>query len=158
MFDHGFTFAPGVYRGMVDHCRLESPNEACGLLSGRARFALGLHRLRNVASAPRSRYAADDGELIAALRAIRSMGSEVVAIYHSHPRTAAVPSPTDLKENYWGGTARVIVSLVGGVASVRVWWLGRDSFQGIPWRLSRLVSNGSDESGLGCVEAAGGSD
>jgi proteasome lid subunit RPN8/RPN11 len=50
---------------------------------------------------------------------LRSRGLAIVAIYHFVPGTAAVPSPTDLRENYYGDLPRVIVSL-GACPTVRV--------------------------------------
>ncbi len=68
--------------------------------------------------------------------ALRGRGAEILAIYHSHPRWAAVPSATDLRENHYGPVPRIIVSLLGPSPEVRVWRLDPDSYEELPWRLA----------------------
>ncbi len=69
------------------------------------------HPLRNAASSE-TRYDADPRELIDAVVSLRQRGAEILAIYHSHPRWAAIPSRTDLRENHYGTVPRIIVSLL----------------------------------------------
>jgi proteasome lid subunit RPN8/RPN11 len=95
---------------------------------------LSLHPLRNIA-ASKTRYTADPKELIQALVWLREQHREILAIYHSHPRWQAVPSATDLTQNYWGEMPRIIVSLLADPPDVRVWRLRPDSFQELPWKL-----------------------
>ena len=123
---------PEIVAAMVDHCRREAPLECCGLLGGNAPAVATIHPLRNVEASP-TRYLADPRDVIAAVVALRGRGSEIVAIYHSHPEWAAVPSRVDLETNYYGDLPRIIVSLLGPVPEVRAWRLGPDSFEEVPW-------------------------
>jgi proteasome lid subunit RPN8/RPN11 len=66
-----------------------------------------------------------------------------VAIYHSHPRWAAVPSRTDLQENHYGSVPRIIVSLLGPTPEVRIWRLDPDSYLELPWRIVPSLGAGS---------------
>ncbi len=59
----------------------------------------------------------------------------MLAIYHSHPRWQAVPSLTDLRENYYESLPRIIVSLLGPTPEVRIWELSADAFEELPWTL-----------------------
>ncbi len=59
----------------------------------------------------------------------------MLAIYHSHPRWEAVPSLTDLRENYYGPMPRIIVSLLNDTPDVRIWRLDPDSYQELSWRI-----------------------
>jgi proteasome lid subunit RPN8/RPN11 len=124
-----------VRDAMVAHCQREAPLEACGLLGGVAPHVRSCHPLRNVA-ASETRYRADERDVITINRQLREGGAEILAIYHSHPRWAAVPSKTDLQENFWEGTPRVIVSLLDPGPEVRIWRLGTDSYEEIAWRLA----------------------
>ena len=117
---------------MIAHCRRESPLECCGLLGGVSPRVTSFHPLRNVA-ASETRYTADPRELVDAWRWLREHNAEILAIYHSHPRWEAVPSNTDLQENYWGDTPRIIVSLLTDPPVVRVWRLDPQSFCELPW-------------------------
>jgi proteasome lid subunit RPN8/RPN11 len=119
---------------MVAHCVREAPLECCGILGGISPLVSSWHPLRNAASSE-TRYDADPRDLIEAVTSLRSRGAEILAIYHSHPRWAAVPSQTDLRENHYGPVPRIIVSLLGDRPEVRTWRLDPDSFEEIPWRL-----------------------
>ena len=63
-------------------------------------------------------------------------GINVLAIYHSHPRWAAVPSKTDLRENHYGEVPRIIVSLLGPTPEVRAWRLDPDSYAELSWSIT----------------------
>lgn len=128
---------PGaILADLFDHARAVAPRECCGLLGGQGLRVDSIHRLRNADGHQQAEthYCADPSDLITAVRAIRDRGAEVVAIYHSHPRWAAVPSKTDLRENYWGATLRPIVSLLTDAPTLRVWRLAEDSFAEVPWQ------------------------
>jgi proteasome lid subunit RPN8/RPN11 len=117
---------------MVDHCRRESPLECCGLLGGVFPRVSSIHPLRNT-EASETRYNADPKELIEAWRWLRERQSSILAIYHSHPKWQAIPSVTDLRENHWGDTPRIIVSLLTDPPDVRIWRLEPDRFLELPW-------------------------
>jgi [CysO sulfur-carrier protein]-S-L-cysteine hydrolase len=120
---------------MVAHCVREAPLECCGLLGGVSPLVSSIHPLRN-ASSSEVRYDADPRDLIAAVQALRAREAEILAIYHSHPRWAAIPSKTDLAENHYGDIPRIIVSLLGETPEVRIWRLDEDSFEELSWRIS----------------------
>jgi [CysO sulfur-carrier protein]-S-L-cysteine hydrolase len=119
---------------MIAHCLRESPLECCGLLGGVPPRVTSFHPLRNVAGSE-TRYTADTRELVEAWRWLREHSSQILAIYHSHPRWQPVPSATDLKENYWGDTPRIIVGLLTDPPEVRVWRLETSSYTELPWVL-----------------------
>ena len=63
-----------------------------------------LLKFRNDAASP-TEYVANQRDIRHALWSISAAGTEVLAVYHSHPTSAAVPSRTDLARNAWGETA-----------------------------------------------------
>lgn len=72
------------------------PNEACGLLGGtedRVRMVLPM---TNAAASP-VRYALDPKEQLGAYRRLEDEGLELAGVFHSHTRTEAYPSPTDVR-------------------------------------------------------------
>ena len=121
---------------MVAHCVAEAPLECCGLLGGTKPLVSSFHPLRN-ASASETRYDADPRDLIGAVQSLRARGAEILAIYHSHPRWAAIPSQTDLRENHYGDVPRIIVSLLADPPEVRVWRLNLESYQELAWRIKK---------------------
>jgi [CysO sulfur-carrier protein]-S-L-cysteine hydrolase len=123
-----------VRDAMVVHCMQDAPLEACGLLGGVGPVVASFYPLRN-ASRSETRYDADPRDLIEAVQALRRRGEEILALYHSHPRWAAVPSQTDLRENHYGDVPRIIVSLLGPEPEVRIWRLDPESYEELSWDL-----------------------
>ena len=96
---------------MVAHAREDLPNECCGMVGGRGDEATEVIRVGNSAASP-LRYEMDPQEQYNALRAIEDGGGELLAIYHSHTKSAAYPSQTDVNQAVsWPDQIYVIVSL-----------------------------------------------
>ena len=98
---------------IIAHAREESPAECCGLIGGAADgVARTVYRARNVAAQPLVTYGAAPEDLFAAQRAMREGGEQLIAIYHSHPRsTDPQPSPTDVRLAYYPSAVYFIVGL-----------------------------------------------
>ena len=111
---------PDIQQAMVDHCLTEKPLECCGILAGRHGHAWEIYKLPN-ADQSETRYNADPQSLIKAVQEMRRNGTEIMAIYHSHPRWQPIPSQTDLKENHYGEVPRIIVGLLKSPPECRVW-------------------------------------
>ena len=96
---------------MVAHAREDLPNECCGMIGGRDGVATSIVRVENAAASP-LRYEMDPQGQFDALKKIEDGGEELVGIYHSHTRSAAYPSQTDVNEaRMWPEQVYVIVSL-----------------------------------------------
>jgi [CysO sulfur-carrier protein]-S-L-cysteine hydrolase len=86
---------------IVAHSREDSPNECCGLVAGRDGTATAVHRARNEFESP-LRYNVHPSDLLRITNEIDEAGEQLAAIYHSHTRSEAYPSQTDvnLAENW----------------------------------------------------------
>jgi [CysO sulfur-carrier protein]-S-L-cysteine hydrolase len=104
------VIAADVYDAMILHCIKGSPLACFGILAGIAPLASAIYPLRNAAESS-IRYESDPQDLLRAFLDLRERGLAIVAIYHCRPGNAAVPGPTDLRENYYGDIPRVIISL-----------------------------------------------
>lgn len=138
--DAGLTLDADVAEDLLRHAREELPNEACGLLSGRldAGRATRYHRARNAEASP-LRFNVHPDDLVRIVFAIERAGEDFVAIFHSHTRTAAVPSPMDRREAQYPGVFYVVASLaVEGAtpaSALRAWRIhGGKSFE-VPLRV-----------------------
>lgn len=117
-----------VLDAMIRHARDEAPLECCGLLLGSGDVVDECVPTRN-ARASESTYLIDPADHVAALRRCRNDGRDVIGAYHSHPKSAAVPSPTDLAEAHDANLLYVIVSLAeAGSDAVRAYRLGGGNF------------------------------
>ena len=96
---------------MVAHAREDLPNECCGMIGGGGGEATAVIRVANVAASP-LRYEMDPQEQYNALKTIEDGGDELLGIYHSHTKSAAYPSQTDVNQAVaWPEQTYVIVSL-----------------------------------------------
>jgi [CysO sulfur-carrier protein]-S-L-cysteine hydrolase len=100
-----------VRHAMQDHALRARPSECCGLLSGRGAVVTSLHPLRNEADTPETRYFASPEDLFAAMRRIREADQVLMGIYHSHPRTPAYPSASDVGMAFYPEAVYFIISL-----------------------------------------------
>lgn len=95
---------------IVAHAVRDAPDECCGLVVGRDGTASFARALENLAASP-FRFDIDGRELIAFAFADEGE-DELVAIYHSHTRSAPYPSQTDA--NFaagWPGVEWLIVGI-----------------------------------------------
>ena len=100
---------------IVAHARTASPNECCGLLGGTDSLANSIYELNNIAADPLVTYEAAPEDLFAAQRQMRQRGEQLLAIYHSHPRSAQPsPSATDVRLAFYPSAIYLIVGLGGG--------------------------------------------
>ncbi len=120
-----------IFDAMVEHAQTEAPAECCGLLAGSADAVTKTFRLRNELASPVA-YQADAKDLFAAFREMRESELELLAIYHSHPKSPARPSRVDLAENFYSDIPRIIISLVGNSPVVKAFRLLPDSFEELP--------------------------
>ncbi|HVO55513.1 MAG TPA: M67 family metallopeptidase [Solirubrobacterales bacterium] len=101
---------------MVAHAREDLPNECCGMIGGRDGAATAVVRVENAAASP-LRYEMDPQGQFNALRSIEDDGDELLGIYHSHTKSAAYPSQTDVNQAVaWPEQVYVIVSLADEAA------------------------------------------
>jgi proteasome lid subunit RPN8/RPN11 len=105
------------FEDVVAHAQADAPNECCGymrLTDGRVDDVV---RAQNLRASPYG-YEIDPKALLAA----NHLDDEGfgVAIYHSHPRSPAEPSQTDINLAHYPHWLYVIVSLAGA-PSMRAW-------------------------------------
>ncbi len=102
---------------IVAHAREDAPNECCGLIGGRDGAPISTRRAENLFASP-TRF--EVGDLPRLLREIEESGEDLLGMYHSHPRSEAYPSQTDVNLAWgWPGTAWFICSLMDSEPAVR---------------------------------------
>jgi [CysO sulfur-carrier protein]-S-L-cysteine hydrolase len=110
----------GHLKEIFTHAREAAPEECCGMLGGRGMRSSSVYRLRNVAADPLVTYEAAPEDLFAAQRQMRERNEELLAIYHSHPRsTEPVPSETDVRLAYYPSAVYLIIGLGNDEPSLR---------------------------------------
>ncbi|MGH2821382.1 MAG: Mov34/MPN/PAD-1 family protein [Actinomycetota bacterium] len=102
---------------MIEHCLAGRPNEACGILAAAGEQVVKVFPMTNAESSP-VRYALDPREQLAVYRRIDEDEWQLGAVFHSHTRTEAYPSPTDVRLAA-EDVPYVIVSLVSEPPDIR---------------------------------------
>ena len=98
---------------MIEHSRLENPNECCGILAGTEGKVTKLYRIQNSTPSP-FRYVMDPNEQLKAMKDADERSLDLMAFYHSHTHSPAYPSDTDIRmatESGWVDFCYVLVSL-----------------------------------------------
>jgi proteasome lid subunit RPN8/RPN11 len=115
----------GQIDDLIAHAREEDPNECCGLIGGSDGEATTLYKARNAEASP-LRYNLDPADQFRIMTAMEEKGEDLVAIYHSHTKSPAYPSQTDINLAAYPDALTVIVSLKEREEPVRA-YLIRDS-------------------------------
>ena len=136
-----------LLEGLVAQALTERPLECCGLLAGlheeaktavestkSVARAVRRYPLVNAAASPRE-FLSDDRSMLAADRDMRARGLDLLAVYHSHPTSLAVPSRTDLERHWCAEVVCLIVSLAATQPVVRAWHLTQTGYQEAEWEI-----------------------
>ena len=141
---HGLSLPLPLAEALLEHARSELPNEACGLLSGSLAEgqALAFHPTRNAEASPLI-YNIHPDDLLRVTLDIEDAGQDLVAIFHSHTRTAAIPSATDRRQAMYPDPFYLLASLSDPDAppqrALRAWRIhGGQAFE-VPLRVEEAI-------------------
>ncbi len=115
---------PAIVGAIIDQARAEAPLEACGLVIGSREAADGGEALRYVPCrnelASPVRYSVHPDDLYRVTVDADDAGEVIWGIAHSHPRSPAIPSLTDIGRAFYPATLYILVSLSDEPA-LRAW-------------------------------------
>ena len=134
--------SPEIAERIRKHGAETYPHECCGALLGRdsdtagqgeqtrPRDVLDLFPLVNRRDdSPRNRFSVTSEDVLAAEKAGRSLGIDVVGWYHSHPDHPAEPSQYD-RDHAWPWYSYIIVSVANGQPQRMTSWRLNDDRAG----------------------------
>lgn len=107
-----------IFDEMLAHCKQGRPNEACGILAGKAGEVSKIYKMTNVENSPVI-YEMDSRELFKVTKEIRENRLSLLAIFHSHPATPAYPSKKDISIAFYEDAIYIIISLREETPEVR---------------------------------------
>jgi proteasome lid subunit RPN8/RPN11 len=102
--------AAPLAQAIVDHAIADLPNECCGMIAGVGGDATRVLQASNSEGSP-FMYVMDPREQLRIMDDIEDAGEDLLAIYHSHTRSAAYPSRTDVELAFFPDTLYLIVSV-----------------------------------------------
>ncbi len=98
------------HEAMVREALESFPNEACGLLAGKSGTVVEFYPVKNVDASP-VQYRLDPQQQLRAMLEIDDRDWDLSAVFHSHTRTRAYPSQTDIDLALYPDTLYMILSL-----------------------------------------------
>jgi len=117
------------------HAEEEAPRECCGVLIGRQGVILECARALNLAEGT-TRFLLDPRDHIRAMREARAREMDVVGFYHSHPRSRAYPSETDVAESGYAGALHLIAGEGEGGREMRLFVIDGASVDELRFRVA----------------------
>ena len=128
---------------MFAWCKEKAPEEACGLVAGQDGRAVKIFRATNVEPVDkRIRYAIDPAELLTVFREIDEQDLEFLGIFHSHVKSQAYPSATDIRLSYYPEAIYFMISLQHDQPELRAFVIEKpdlSSDQGHPVEIDLVV-------------------
>lgn len=121
----------GVIATLLAEAASSAPSECCGLLLGGDGVVVEARPAANIAADPRRHFEIDPAALIAAHRAARDGGPQLLGYYHSHPAGHPLPSATDCEHASGDGRAWAIVA----AGEVRFYRDGAEGFVPLQFRV-----------------------
>jgi proteasome lid subunit RPN8/RPN11 len=118
-----------VVDAVIAHAREAAPAECCGVLLGSGHTIVAAAPTRNIATDPTRRFEIDPQDHVDVRRDARGRGLAVLGFYHSHPRSLAVPSPTDLAEASYPDHLYLIVGLGAAAPEIGLFRLEGGNFR-----------------------------
>lgn len=110
-----------IARQITDHAEAQYPHEVCGLLGGIDDRIVRALPITNTSNSPDVQYHMDPTEEIKALKQIDMDGLDWMGVYHSHPKSPPIPSPTDINKATESNLLHLIVSLKDTSPKLKLW-------------------------------------
>ena len=136
-------------RFIIARAMRDQPRETCGLLVGKDDLVLEAVETANAADDPTRHYEIRPEDYFAQIKRCRAINERsgqqfaVLGAYHSHPRSAPDPSPTDLAQAFEDFVYLIVGPAQGGGGiEARAYRLQDGNFQPVP-----LVPVAQEDSG-----------
>ncbi len=122
----------GTIATLIEEATRAHPRECCGLLLGQGNRIALAQPAANVHTDPEAHFEIDPKALIAAHRAQRAGGLELLGFYHSHPNGLTGPSAEDIAMAE--GAGRIWAIIANGNV---LWWRdGKNGFEPLSSRVA----------------------
>jgi len=117
-----------IFNRLLQLAQNSSAEEICGLISRDRHGLKKCYPVSNTAGDKKRFFTLDPQGQIAAMRLMREHNEELAAIYHSHPATPPLPSPSDVEQHEYPDALYLIISLkTKGEPEMRGFYIrGRD--------------------------------
>lgn len=126
-----------LYIDLVEYCAEQLPKEACGLLSGNDHVIRTVWKLKNQ-SKSNNKFFVDQTIIEKTYNEIKSKNEIVIATFHSHPTTAALPSYVDIKYHLNPNILMIIISFKFKTPKVKCYKISNNNYNEYPIQIKSL--------------------
>ena len=119
--DMSVSISRRAARQIADHAALDYPEEACGLFAGRGGQITKVYSISNTAAQPTAEYQLAPVEQLRAIKQMDADKLDWLGVYHSHPKSAPIPSPADCQQASDDRLLHLIVSLKHRQPRLKLW-------------------------------------
>ena len=117
----GLVLVPRLWERLQAFGLTEQPRECCGVGIGPVGEVREFHPLENVAAEPITRYEISPADQLRIHKRAAANDWDVTLVFHTHPATDPVPSPTDRTLAAWPDAVYAILGLGGERPDLRAW-------------------------------------
>ena len=133
----GLWITPDQFHLMQADVDSRAPEEACGIVAGKAGRVLKVYPASNALHSP-VRYQLEPKEQLKIFNEIDELGWDLLGIYHSHPNGPFHPSATDIQEAYYPETVYLIWAQSGEEWDYMGFHIRDGTFTEVPIYISSL--------------------
>jgi proteasome lid subunit RPN8/RPN11 len=120
------------YKEIVEHVRLNLPYEVCGLLAGKNNKIQSVWKLENEIKSDR-RFFVGERKIAETMQLIKKQEEQILAVYHSHPTTAPVPSSYDITNHFNDRVLMIIISYKSINPKVKCYHIKKETYKECPF-------------------------
>jgi len=113
---------------LINLAQTGQPQEICGIITGKDQTSLEIIPIKNISPTPNTNFLMAPEELLDAFIKIDEQKLEHLAFFHSHPRSAPVPSATDLAQAYYPDIPMIIIGKQNKTWEIKAYLLSKVSY------------------------------
>jgi proteasome lid subunit RPN8/RPN11 len=114
---------------LVKYAQANQPYEICGFVGGKDFRAELLLPITNIAEHPETQFYMEPTEMFRAYKKLEQQNLDLLAIYLSHPKSAPIPSTTDIREAEIPNVIHIIISLQNKIPALKAWQINSGKVQ-----------------------------
>ncbi|WP_174615531.1 Mov34/MPN/PAD-1 family protein [Virgibacillus ihumii] len=126
-----------IYNEMLEHGRWNLPNEACGLLAGNDHHVHSIWQLKNEWKSVKRFFVSKDN-VDETIKKIEYRKEQVIAVYHTHPVSAPVPSFYDIAHHPDANIKMMIISYKKNPPSAKCYTIQNSDCEECPFSIETL--------------------
>ncbi len=111
--------------------RAGAPEEICGILLGKRQWVQSISPITNDAPTPETMFYMNEAQLVNIFHTAQMNGQDILAFYHSHPKSDPIPSTSDIRHAHYPDIPQLIIGVKPNDVQFALWWIrGEDVTRG----------------------------